>query len=253
MHAELLATDGQGADGVAVSPPIGGSRTAGTRSARAVGLRSPTTELLGRGADIDAIAGMLRDGRVVTVLGPGGVGKTRVATEIGHRFHADGVPVYFVALASVRSDDDVVPAIAATLGVGESELSPSGRPRMAPGDLTARLEDVLRGHPALVILDNCEQIVDGCARVVAELTAAVPVLRILATSRTPLAVAGEQVRPLPVLDTSGVDSAAVQLFRTRAQAVRPSADLPRSASSNSVVTSTDCPSRSNSRPPGSEP
>ncbi|WP_238422039.1 BTAD domain-containing putative transcriptional regulator [Gordonia sp. 'Campus'] len=227
VYAELLATDGQGADGVVVSPPIGGSRTAGTRSARAVGLRSSATELLGREADIDAIAGMLRDGRVVTVLGPGGVGKTRVATEIGHRFHADGVPVYFVALASVRSDDDVVPAIAATLGVGESELSPSGRPRMAPGDLTARLEDVLRGHPALVILDNCEQIVDGCARVVAELTAAVPVLRILATSRTPLAVAGEQVRPLPVLDTSGVDSAAVQLFRTRAQAVRPSADLPR--------------------------
>ncbi|WP_439032274.1 AfsR/SARP family transcriptional regulator [Gordonia terrae] len=232
VHAELLGADGQGADGqgaggVELPTPSRGFRTAGTRPVRAVGLRSPTTELFGREADIDGVAAMLRDGRVVTVLGPGGVGKTRVANEIGHRFHADGVPVYFVALASVRSDDDVVPAIAAILGVGESELSPSGRPRMAPGDLTTRLEDVLRGHPALVILDNCEQIVDGCARVVAELTAAVPALRVLATSRTPLAVAGEQVRPLPVLDTSGTDSAAVQLFRTRAQAVRPSAALPR--------------------------
>ncbi|ANY22838.1 BTAD domain-containing putative transcriptional regulator [Gordonia terrae] len=213
VHADILAATPRPAS----SAP---------RPTRAVGLRSPTTELIGRGADLDTMAGMLDTGRVVTVLGPGGVGKTRVATEMGHRLHATGVPVYFVSLASVRSDDDVIPAIAATLGVGESDLSATGRPRMTPGDLTARLEDVLREQPSVVILDNCEQIVDACARIVAELTAAVPGLRVLSTSRTPLAIAGEQVHQLPVLAAVDADSPAVQLFRARARAVRPDADLP---------------------------
>ncbi|EON33489.1 putative ATPase [Gordonia terrae C-6] len=212
VHAEILAA----------APP----ETGAPRSARAVGLRSPTTELIGRVADLDTVAGTLDTGRVVTVLGPGGVGKTRVATEIGHRLHEAGVPVYFVSLASVRSDEDVIPAIAATLGVGESDLSATGRPRMTPGDLTARLEDVLRERASVVILDNCEQIVDACARIVGELTAAVPGLRVLSTSRTPLAIVGEQVHQLPVLAAADADSPAVQLFRTRASAVRPDADLP---------------------------
>ncbi|MFE0751536.1 BTAD domain-containing putative transcriptional regulator [Gordonia sp. NPDC058843] len=212
-HAEIL---------VAVPPP----ETSTHRHARAVGLRSATTELIGREADLDTVVGMLDTGRVVTVLGPGGVGKTRVATEIGHRLHADGVPIFFVSLASVRSDEGVIPAIAATLGVGESDLSATGRPRMTPGDLTARLEDVLREQGSVVILDNCEQIVDACARIVAELTAAVPGVRVLSTSRTPLAIAGEQVHPLPVLEAGDADSPAVRLFRARASAVRPDADLP---------------------------
>lgn len=211
-HADILA-----APPPAISTP---------RPTRVVGLRSPTTELIGRGADLDIVADMLDTGRVVTVLGPGGVGKTRVATEMGHRLHAAGVPVFFVSLASVRSDDDVIPAIAATLGVGESDLSATGRPRMTPGDLTARLEDVLRERASVVILDNCEQIVGACARIVAELTAAVPGLRVLSTSRTPLAIVGEQVHQLPVLAAVDADSPAVHLFRTRARAVRPDAELP---------------------------
>ncbi|MBR7190827.1 AAA family ATPase [Gordonia sp. JH63] len=213
VHAEILT---------ATSPP----EISAPRPVRAVGLRSPTTELIGRGADLDAVASMLDTGRVVTVLGPGGVGKTRIATEIGHRLHAAGAPVYFVSLASVRSGEDVIPAIAATLGVGESDLSATGRPRMTPGDLTARLEDALRERASVVILDNCEQIIGACARIVAELTAAVPGVRVLSTSRTPLAIVGEQVHQLPVLAAVDVNSSAVQLFRTRARAVRPDAELP---------------------------
>ncbi|GAC70448.1 putative AfsR family transcriptional regulator [Gordonia soli NBRC 108243] len=234
LHVDLLAGAG-GATSIDRGP-TGRTTWATTTPAsrRSIGLRSATSELIGRDGEVDAIVDHLDlrgestpGGRVVTVLGPGGVGKTRIATEVGHRALAAGVSVYYVPLASVRADEDVVVSIAAALGVGETELTPSGRPRMAPGDLTARLEDVLRGRITLLILDNCEQIIDGCARVVADLVAGVDRLRVLTTSRTPLAIGAERVHPLPVLQADAADAPAVELFGLRATAVRPDVPLPR--------------------------
>ena len=120
----------------------------------------------------------------------------------------------------------MVPAIAAALGVGETDLGGSGRPRLAVGDLADRLVDAIRGRDTLIILDNCEQVIDRCAQVVADLLAVEPRVRILVTSRSPLLLAAEQIYLLPVLD-AGVTGPAVALFEARARAIRPDAYLPR--------------------------
>ncbi|MEP9413028.1 BTAD domain-containing putative transcriptional regulator [Gordonia sp. VNQ95] len=217
LHDELLA--GAAHDGLT---PAGDS--ASPRRGRSSGLFSETTGLIGRARDVEAIDALLGTHRLVTVQGPGGVGKTRVANRVGHRRVDAGDSVHFVPLAPIRNDDDVVPAIAAALGVGEAELTGSGRPRRAVGDLQERLLDALRGRRVLLILDNCEQVIDRCARLVADLLAADPALRVLVTSRSPLMLPAEQIYLLPVLDVEG-GGAAMELFVTRAVAVRPGADL----------------------------
>ncbi|OBA65132.1 BTAD domain-containing putative transcriptional regulator [Gordonia sp. 852002-10350_SCH5691597] len=200
------------------------------RSSMQAGLLVETSDLIGREGDVASILEHLKANRVVTIQGPGGVGKTRVANRVGHRLVDEGSSVYYVPLAPIRNDDDVVPAIAATLGVGESDLGTNARPRIAPtGDLQDRsqdrLIDALRGRDALLILDNCEQVIERCARPVADLLAADSSLKILVTSRSPLMLPAEQIFGLPTLDVTD-DGAAVELFVTRARAVRPDADLP---------------------------
>ncbi|MFF0708222.1 BTAD domain-containing putative transcriptional regulator [Gordonia sputi] len=196
------------------------------RSSMQAGLLVETSDLIGREGDVASILEQLKANRVVTIQGPGGVGKTRVANRVGHRLVDEGSSVYYVPLAPIRNDDDVVPAIAATLGVGESDLGTNARPRIAPtGDLQDRLIDALRGRDALLILDNCEQVIERCARLVADLLAADSSLKILVTSRSPLMLPAEQIFGLPTLDVTD-DGAAVELFVTRARAVRPDADLP---------------------------
>ena len=196
------------------------------RSSMQTGLLVETSDLIGREGDVASILEQLKANRVVTIQGPGGVGKTRVANRVGHRLVDEGSSVYYVPLAPIRNDDDVVPAIAATLGVGESDLGTNARPRIAPtGDLQDRLIDALRGRGALLILDNCEQVIERCARLVADLLAADSSLKILVTSRSPLMLPAEQIFGLPTLDVTD-DGAAVELFVTRARAVRPDADLP---------------------------
>ena len=197
------------------------------RSTIQVGLSVETSDLIGRDGDVASIIDQLRTHRLVTIQGPGGVGKTRVANRVGHRLVDEGASVYYVPLAPIRNDDDVVPAIAATLGVGESDLGTNARPRIAAtGDLQDRLVDALRGRDALLILDNCEQVIERCARLVADLLAADSSLKILVTSRAPLMLPAEQIFLLPTLDVTD-DGAAVELFTTRASAVRPDADLAR--------------------------
>ncbi|GAB20458.1 putative AfsR family transcriptional regulator [Gordonia effusa NBRC 100432] len=196
------------------------------RRGKTSGLRAESTPLVGRDDDLRTIIDLLDANRVVTVLGPGGVGKTRIANAVGNEYAAQGKTVHFVPLASVRDDADVVAALATALGVGETDMSASGRPRLAVGELADRLADAVRGRPTLLILDNCEQVIDSVARVVADLIATEPELSVVATSRSPLLIAAEQVYPLPVLRVDGANSSAVELFVMRARSVRPTADLP---------------------------
>ncbi|MDQ0379732.1 ATP-binding protein [Amycolatopsis thermophila] len=183
------------------------------------GIPHEPNPLLGRADDLAAIRNLLRRSRVTTIAGPGGLGKTRVAHAVGRA--AEQPVVHFVPLAAVRADEDVVRHVATALGVGGLRRSPSPVPR----DELTGIAEVLGAAPALLILDNCEQVLDGVAELVGSLVSMTRDLRVLTTSRAPLALSSESVYPLPELDLS----ATVELFTERAGAARPDADLPEGA------------------------
>ncbi|RGD56837.1 AfsR/SARP family transcriptional regulator [Kitasatospora xanthocidica] len=160
--------------------------------------------LVGREADLAAVAELLGTARVVSVVGPGGLGKTRVAAAVA-RGAAQRV-VHLVPLAGVAADQDVAGAVAAALGAGDR----------------AGIAGALAAGPVLLVLDNCEQVVRGVADLVHTLVAARPDLRVLTTSRTPLGISAESVYLLPELD----GESAVELFTQRARAARPDVELP---------------------------
>ena len=179
---------------------------------RSGNLPEPPNELVGRTADLDAAANLVQRHRIATIVGTGGVGKTRLAVEVGRSLRerfADGV--WLVDLAAAGASADVARTIASTLGA-ECEIR-----RNANTDLVARLVEFLTGRSALVVLDNCEHVVADVAPVVHELVARCGALHILATSREPLAVAGEALWPLAPLAPSD----ALQLFVARAADVAP--------------------------------
>jgi predicted ATPase/DNA-binding CsgD family transcriptional regulator len=183
------------------------------------------TSYVGREQELREIAALLTSGdvRLLTLIGPGGVGKTRLAIEAASRLaHTFPDGVWFVDLAPLIDPALVLPTIARTVGLQESGDDPLDR----------RLAHYLRDRQALLLLDNFEQIVTAAPGVSA-LVAACPDLVILATSRQPLAVAGEQeyaLQPLAV-PTAGDSSleipAAVQLFAERARARDPNFVLTR--------------------------
>ena len=150
---------------------------------------APLTGLIGRAADVDGVSDAMRRARLVTLTGPGGVGKTRMAIELGHRRpprSTDGV--WMVDLAPVATAD--VPA--ATARVFDV--------RAAPGaGSTEALQRHVADRDALLVLDNCEHVLDACADLATALLGVCPNLRILATSREPLNVAGETVWKLEPL------------------------------------------------------
>ncbi|MEU1959142.1 BTAD domain-containing putative transcriptional regulator [Nocardia sp. NPDC019304] len=195
----------------------------------AIGLRAAPNALLGRAADITALTELLRDARVVTVLGPGGAGKTRVANEIGWQAAAT-CPVALVELASVRADGDdarveIEAAIAAVLGLSEVTFDTATLRSGQPVDLRRRLHDAVSARAMLLILDNCEHLIDAVAVVVADLIGAAPRLTVLTTSRSPLTITAETVYPLPPLTIHPAGSPATELFAARARAVRPGVRL----------------------------
>ncbi|WP_183092691.1 BTAD domain-containing putative transcriptional regulator [Nocardioides stalactiti] len=169
-------------------------------------LPAPVTSLIGREPEIAAVTALLRepDGRLVTIVGPGGIGKTRLAIAAGHGLaadHPDGV--WFVALDSLRDHRLVAGAIADVLEV-----------EVAGSDLSSALAAHLRDRRLLLVLDNFEQVEDA-ATVVSDLLAAAPGLRVLVTSRVRLRLYGERVVRLEPLAPAD----AVPLFVARARAV----------------------------------
>ncbi len=200
-------------------------------SALRVGIRTAPNELLGRDADIAALEQVMAASRLTTVLGAGGLGKTRLAQELAARA-AERMPgVVVVELASVRTGDDVPLAIASTLGIREhtgTRLTLSD-PSMRV-DVRGRILGALGERETLLVMDNCEHLVDAAAEWIADILASTRNVRVLATSRAPLMIAAEQVYQLEPLSANAAGGAepgpAVRLFVDRARAARPSVMLP---------------------------
>ncbi|MEU6510008.1 BTAD domain-containing putative transcriptional regulator [Streptomyces sp. NPDC046942] len=171
--------------------------------------------LLGREADLAAVTGLLREARVVTLAGPGGLGKTRLSHAVSRA--AEQPVVHFVPLAGVTADDDVAGEVASAVGAGES--------RFAGGDTVTGIVGALGTGPALLVLDNCEHVVAGAAALVQALVSRSSKLRVLATSRAPLGLTSESVYALPELSLT----TSVELFTQRARAARPGVELPAEA------------------------
>ncbi|MEK6342481.1 MAG: BTAD domain-containing putative transcriptional regulator, partial [Curtobacterium sp.] len=169
--------------------------------ARRVGLRAAPNTLVGREADLAAVVDLLSRDRLVTVLGAGGLGKTRLAQAVAADL-PDEVGVVVVELASVAAPEDVLPALGAALGIVEVRSARTLRDAVVT-DLSARVVRSLSDGPTVLVLDNCEHLLESVATVTAELLAAAPDLRVLATSRAPLAIAGEVVAPLAPLPVEG--------------------------------------------------
>lgn len=187
LHQRILADDPE------VAPE---------RRSRRGNLPVAMTDLIGRSAAVDELTGLLSEAgaRLITLTGPGGVGKTSLALAAARRYDDDAWLVELAALEPGAGADRVAEAVEAMAGE--------------------------RGPRALLVLDNCEHVIDAAAEVADRLVRAEPGLRILATSREALAIAGEQRRPVPPLDlpasvADAADSAAVQLFTARAAAVDP--------------------------------
>ena len=182
------------------------------------------TPMIGRDAEVAGIVALLTSRPLVTLIGPGGIGKTRLALAVAEASEAafdDGV--FFVALEDARDRDAVAAAVAEALGVRET----------LDRDLARGVEAYLRGRDVLLVLDNFEQVL-GAAPFVGGLLAASPGVRVIVTSRAVLHLASEQlyeVAALPVPEPRGqpvsalAGSAAIALFVERARAVRPSFEL----------------------------
>ncbi|MEV6277626.1 BTAD domain-containing putative transcriptional regulator [Nocardia sp. NPDC051832] len=236
-----------------------GGAAVAPEASMASGLRAAPNALLGREDDLAALALLLPESRVVTVLGPGGTGKTRIANEVGARA-AQHLPVVLVELASIRADSteegaraEIEGTISAALGLSELPMDTTGLRKQYVADAQQRLREAavsgaeiyelasLRGHyvpearqrlrdalaarPMLLILDNCEHLVETVAVVVADLIGAGPRLTVLCTSRAPLMITAETVYPLPPLAIDAAGSPATDLFMSRARAVRPTVRL----------------------------
>ena len=193
-----------------------------TESPAPTNLPAPLTRFVGRTRELEELRALLADShRLVTLTGPGGSGKTRLSIETARSLieqYPDGV--WFVALEAVRDPELVLPTIAQALQLREVP----GRP------LAEVLAERLREERMLCLFDNFEQVVDA-APAIADLLQATTSLRILASSRQPLMIAGERIYPVPPLDvpadpdlaraTELEHSASIELFVDRARAIRP--------------------------------
>ena len=185
-------------------PPLRASKITGKQH-----LPPQFTSFVGRGAEIKTVRQMVADNRLVTLTGAGGVGKTRLAAQVADEMDGDfGDGLWYVDLAPI-TDPDVVPvAVTRALGLPDQ----AGRSTMET------LTRVVAGRHMLIVLDNCEHLIEACASLTVALLGACPSVTILATSREPIRVAGEVAWAVPSLSLA---DEAIALFTDRARQVRP--------------------------------
>ncbi|MFD7470042.1 BTAD domain-containing putative transcriptional regulator [Streptomyces tendae] len=233
LHGGLLAPADPVRPVPADAPP--GTRTPGTRGPAAApvpegfrprgNLRARLTSFVGRDGDVETLRADLATTRLVTLLGPGGAGKTRLSQEAAEGAGdtaRDGV--WLAELAPVDDPADVPEAVLTAVGARETVLYRAGAEEMravtaSEGQDTAveRLVEHCGRRRMLIVLDNCEHVVDAAARLTEELLARCPHLTVLATSREPLGVRGESLRPVEPLS----EPAALRLLADRGAAARP--------------------------------
>ena len=209
----LVSLDDGGGGVVAAHPVFGASKRRGGR------LPVPLTPLVGRQAESEAVAEALTSERLVALIGPGGVGKTRlalaVATLTRHKF---GGRTWWVELGPVEDPDKVPDALLRSLGASEQPNVPIGEQAMA----------ALPEEPVLLVFDNCEHVLEAVANLVAELLAHLTIT-VLATSRETLGIPGEVRWPVPALAVPAqgtpvdelVEIDSVQLLTERAARAHP--------------------------------
>ncbi|MGB7878374.1 MAG: adenylate/guanylate cyclase domain-containing protein [Ilumatobacteraceae bacterium] len=197
-----------------------------TSAAPLTNLPQERTELVGREREAQRVVKMLEEHRLISLVGPGGIGKTALATTVARSLTAaDGT--WFIDLAPVASHAHIATAFADAVGVTESGSRPLGE----------QVINHLRDRETVLVVDNCEHIIDGAAQFVDELLSRVPAVRVLATSRELLDLPDEGIVTLGPLEVPGVDapefemrtSAALRLFGARAAASDASVDVVASA------------------------
>nr|WP_026876803.1 BTAD domain-containing putative transcriptional regulator [Jiangella gansuensis] len=216
------------------SPPPREAEPAARAAIPRTNLRAGLTSFVGRDTDVARVRDLIDEYRLTTLTGPGGSGKTRLANEASSTLTSqlpDGV--WLVELAPVAAGADVPAAALAALDLRDQAFGATTE------DATGRLVAALRSRTALLVMDNCEHVIDAAAALADRLLGECPDLRILATSREPLGITGEAVWPVePLALPTGHDGAddllrfdAVRLFVDRARAARP----------GFTVTDTDAP------------
>ena len=205
------------------SPGSAGSTVADHNLLHPTNLPSPISDLVGREALVSQLVDLVAAHRLVTLVGAGGIGKTRLGLEVARRLlpkFADGV--WVVELAPLSDPDLVLPTLATVLGLAGSAASPE------------RLAAALTSKHLLLILDNCEHLIGAAARTAETLLHAVASVQIIATSREPLRAHGECIYRVPSLDVPADDTgsmeellqhSAVKLFISAAHAAEPGLSL----------------------------